>query len=376
VEPGSVAEPAGDQAGAGTGTNALIAGLVVETTAIRSVLVASVTDLDHVAGGLDVIGTNLLLAMILLLSIGLTSALFNATLDENRAQIEGWAHRLSGRAGTAVVPLTRLARRPASLVPRTGRAVAMLRLGTVLVLTALIYGFLSPDFGLDGRSLIVFASLLVGLGIVTYLAEGGSVLVSKLHLHTMASVRVYGVALTIAVGSVVISRLVDFRPGVLYGFVASAVLLAPTSLGRRQRAEVVLLPILLLLFASLVAWLLLVPLRAAAGSEGSWVIGLVEAIAAIVFVAGLEGAFFSLIPIDFMDGATIARWNRPVWAVVFGLSGFLFWHLLLNQDKAYLAAFAETKVVAAFTVVGLFSAATIVLWVYFHLVARRDEAAA
>ena len=347
----------------------------METTAVRSILVASVSDLDHVAAGLDVIGTNLLLALILLLSIGLTSALFNATLEENRAQIEGAVARLSSGARAAMLPLARVANGPVARLPRTGRAAAVGRLAAVLVLTALIYGFLSPDFGIDGRSLIVFVALLVGLGVITYLGEGGSVLVSELRLHTHAGVRVYGVALTIALGSVLISRLIDFKPGVLYGFVASAVLLAPASLGRRQQAEAALLPILFLLFASLAAWLLLVPLRAAGGGNASWLLGLVEAIAAIVFVAGLEAAFFAMIPIDFMDGATIARWNRPVWAVVFGLSGFLFWHLLLNQNKAYLAAFAETKVVAAFTVVALFSVATVVLWGYFHLSARRAAVA-
>jgi hypothetical protein len=193
------------------------------------------------------------------------------------------------------------------------------------------------------------------------------VLVGTLRLHVPSGVRIYGAAAAIAIGSVLISRLIDFRPGVLYGFVASAVLLAPVNLGRRQQAELVLIPTLLLIATSLVAWLVLLPLRAAGQTDSSWLLGLLEAIAAIVFVAGLESAFFNMIPIDFMDGAEIARWNRLVWAAVFGGSGFLFWHLLLNQNKSYLAAFAETKVIAAFAIVAMFSVATVVLWTYFHL---------
>jgi hypothetical protein len=341
---------------------------------MRSSLVASVTDLDHVTGSLDVIGTNLLLAMIMLLAIGLTSALFNATLDENRSEIEGWFARVSTRTSAVAAPLLRLLPTPLS-ESRIGRVGALGRLAAVLVLTALIYGFLSPDFGLDARSFVVFASLLVGLGVVTYLAEGGSVLVSNRRLHVAAGIRIYGAALAIAIGSVVVSRIIDFKPGVLYGFVASAVLLAPITLGRRQQAEIVLVPTLLLLAASLAAWLLLVPLRAASQSEESWMLGLLEAVAAIVFVAGLESVFFNMIPIDFMDGATIARWNRVVWAVTFGFSGFLFWHLLLNQNKSYLEAFAETKVIAAFVVVALFSIATLAIWTYFHLGKRRSAPA-
>lgn len=348
---------------------------MVETTTVRSTLVASVTDLDHVATSLDVIGTNLLLAMILLLAIGLSSALFNATLDENRAEIEGWFARASARATALSAPVVRQLRPRLPAIPSSGRAGAFGRFATVLVLTALIYGFLSPDFGLDGRSLIMFVAMLAGLGVVTYLAEGGSVLISNVRLHVPAGVRIYGAALAIAIGSVLLSRLIDFKPGVLYGFVASAVLLAPVTMGRRQQAEVVLIPIVFLLFASLSAWLLLLPIRAAGVTEDSWLLGLLEAVAAIVFVAGLESAFFNLIPIDFMDGATIARWNRVVWAVIFGFTGFLFWHLLLNQNKSYLEAFAETKVIAAFAVVGAFSLATALTWTYFHLGRRRLDPA-
>jgi hypothetical protein len=348
--------------------------LVVQATAIRSSLVASVTDLNHVSGSLDVIGTNLLLAMIMLIAIGLSSTLFNATLDENRSEIEGWFNRVTSRTSAVVAPLLRILPAPPP-GSRGGRLGALGRFAAVLVLTALVYGFLSPDFGPDARSFIVFLSLLVGLGVVTYLAEGGSVLVSNRRLHVAAGIRIYGAALAIAIGSVAISRIVDFKPGVLYGFVASAVVLAPITLGRRQRAEIVLVPMLLLLAASLVAWLLLGPLRAAGQSEDSWILGLLEAVAAIVFVAALESVFFNMIPIDFLKGATIARWNRAVWAVIFGFSGFLFWHLLLNQNKSYLQAFSQTKVIAAFAVVALFCIATVVIWTYFHIGKRRTAPA-
>ena len=344
---------------------------MVPTTAVRATIVASVSDLDHVATSLDVIGTNLLLALVLMLAIGLTSALFNATLKENRPEIDGWFDRMSRRALVIARPLVGFLRFRRLPVSMTGRAGALTRFAIILALTGLIYGFLSPDFGLDGRSAIVFISMLVGIGIVTYLAEGGTVLISNRRLHVPAGIRLYGAALAIAIGSVVISRVIDFKPGVLYGFIASAVLLVPVSLERRQAAESVLIPTILLLAASLTAWLLLLPLRAAHPGADSWGLGLLEAVAAIVFVAGLEGAFFNMVPIDFMDGATIARWNWGVWAVMFLASGFLFWHLLLNQNQSYLEALGNTKVVAAFAVVAVFSLATVLLWSYFHLARRR-----
>ena len=42
----------------------------------------------------------------------------------------------------------------------------------ILALSGLVYGFVSPSFGFDAPSLLLFLSLAIGLGIVTYAGEG------------------------------------------------------------------------------------------------------------------------------------------------------------------------------------------------------------
>ena len=64
----------------------------------------------------------------------------------------------------------------------------------------------------------------------------------------------------------------------------------------------------------LLAWLALGPLRVAA-QDGSWLTALAVTVAAAIFVGGLEGVFYSLIPLSFMDGAVLWRWSRVAWAL-------------------------------------------------------------
>ena len=59
------------------------------------------------------------------------------------------------------------------------------------------------------------------------------------------------------------------------------------------------------------------------------------ALAAIV-VSGLEAVAFGLMPFRFMPGVAIYRWNRLVWAVLFGASLFAFFHILIGPTSGYL----------------------------------------
>ena len=57
------------------------------------------------------------------------------------------------------------------------------------------------------------------------------------------------------------SRSVTFQPGLVYGFIASAVIVAPIALAKRDDATLVLVPAFGLLVVSVLAWLLLGPVR-------------------------------------------------------------------------------------------------------------------
>ena len=337
-------------------------------------LAASVRGPEALAFNPDVVLTNVLMTIVFVFMFGLTSEIFNSTLDANRREIEGWWGRLLRGPFRFLRPVLRADSMLDGLSASGPPGVAAHAL-VVLALVGLIYGFLSPDFGLNQQSLILFVSLVIGLGFVTYFTEGSTSLLAIRRHGANASVRLYGTAVLVAIASVIASRFIDFSPGLVYGFVASSLILAPVALARRDEAFLVLLPAIGLLLISLAAWFLLQPVRAAAG-DGSWLMALLDSILAIVVVAGLEGLFFTMIPLRFMDGAIIMRWSRLAWALVFGTVTFLWWQLLLNQNGAYAAAFQQASVQLVIGVLVLFMVTTGGIWTYFRFHVLAEEAAA
>ena len=212
--------------------------------------------------------TNIFLTLLLLFLFALTAEIFNSTMDEHRDEVHGWWLRLMrgpfGILGRLTVPgasLTRLAGQ--------GRFGSILRVLAVLCLLGLVYSALSPDFGLNSQTLVLFISLVVGLGFLTYFSEGSTTRLAASRYRANASIRLYGTAVLVSILAVVISRLVTFQPGLVYGFVASAVIVSPVAMGRRDNATLVLVPVVGMIVVCLCAWLLLGPVRAAAAGERS-----------------------------------------------------------------------------------------------------------
>ena len=73
-----------------------------------------------------------------------------------------------------------------------------IRIALILGVTGLVYGFLSPDFGLDATSVLLFASIVAGVGFVTFLSEGGGAFLASTRMRAPASVRLYVAAVAIA----------------------------------------------------------------------------------------------------------------------------------------------------------------------------------
>jgi hypothetical protein len=86
----------------------------------------------------------------------------------------------------------------------------------------------------------------------------------------------------------------------------------------------------------------------------------------VVFIAGLEGLVFTMLPLRFMDGAVVMRWSRLAWLAIFGTGVFLWWQLLLNRDAAYLDSFRQSSVHLVAIGLVLFMCTTGLVWGYFR----------
>ena len=98
-----------------------------------------------------------------------------------------------------------------------------------------------------------------------------------------------------------------------------------------------------------------------------------DTVAATIFVGGLEGLFFNLIPLTFMDGAVVYQWSKVAWAVLFGISTFLFWQLVINQYSSYLDSFRQANVQICLAILAVYGGLTALMWLFFRY-RRRAEA--
>jgi hypothetical protein len=73
-----------------------------------------------------------------------------------------------------------------------------------------------------------------------------------------------------------------------------------------------------------------------------------------------------MIPLTFLDGAAVWLWSRLAWVLIFGITTFLFWQLVINQYAAYLDAFQQPTIVAILVILGVYGSLTAGTWLYFR----------
>jgi len=308
-----------------------------------------------------VIGTNVILAFALLAVLLVSSSLFNDTLAENRYEIEDMLGVvlspfrkafgfLGGAAGFIAIP---------------SRVTRILALPVMLLATGFIYSFNDSGVGLNTDTLLLFFSLVIGIGITTVVYEGGQALVMQRRFHVEASMDVVPFALGVAAFFVILSRLVNFQAPILYGFVAAASILRATDVEEEQEGFAVAVPSFILLGLSLLAWGLLGPLRGFSGDSEQWLTHLPDEVAAIVFAGGVEGLVFAMIPLTFTDGIKVFHWQKLVWLVLFAVPAFLFSWVILNPEAESFGALLEGRVVMVFGLVLAYAAMTVGVWAYF-----------
>ena len=67
-----------------------------------------------------------------------------------------------------------------------------------------------------------------------------------------------------------------------------------------------------------------------------------------------------------MPGYLIYRWNRPLWAVLFGISVFAFIQILIGPTSGYVSALNPAAFIAAGGIFAIFGAFSLLTWGYFR----------
>jgi hypothetical protein len=314
----------------------------------RPELVRSVPDITEVSTDGDVLATNLALAGITIW-VFFSSVLFNQTMAQHRDEMTGWFAWLPDRKRLPKLPAT------SGIVERVALPVL------VLSGMGILYGLLEPGFGLNEASVVLFLSVTIGVGVVGFFYSSVEAWARRTSLGSVASVRTFPLALLVAAASVALSKLLDLHPGVVYGFAASCVVLG-TATEKAGEGRALVAPVTACLALSVLCWLLLAPARS---FPVDGVAHVLEGIAVIIFIGGLEGLLVNLLPLDVMDGAKIYRWSRRAWFALLLLCAFLFWHVLLNSQRQYFDSLREASSAAVLVAFLLYTLAGAGLWAWF-----------
>ena len=318
--------------------------------------------IDDISTDVGTVATNIVFAGVTLWVL-FSSVLLNQVLQDNRGEIDEKTGRLTR-------PFRRFVKRSGGSLRGMAPAVVA---AIVLAATGLIYGFLDPGFGFNRASLLLFLSAILGIGIMTYLCSGLEVAVTRRAHGLAASVRPYPASIAVAIASVVVSRLMDLQPGVVYGFVASTAITGPGLVEGRKQGGITVFPVVAALALSIIAFAVVEPIRASDAAAASFFGQLAIGVGIIVFIGGIEGVAFNMIPLAVTDGGKLFAWRKPVWAAIALLSAFLAWHVLLNRDRQSFDAVRKASSLSILVIFAFYSLLSLALWLYFRR--RRGEPA-
>lgn len=332
----------------------------------------SVLTPSDLSTSLDVIVLNVALAGFSLMLLLLSSELFNKTVEENHHTLTKWFKPVTSPfAGTFGAIGDGWKEKTAgtwfgAIAPPLG----------VLAIAALIYGGLEPGFGLNEKSLVMMLAVVITVGLITYWYNGGQILVSQRMFTTDAALRIFPMGVVIAAVCVLLTRLDGFQPGIIYGFIASAVLVGSVEPSKEQQGRTIFYAALALLALCLVAWLLVSPFRDLATDNDSWWAALPEAIAVGVFVGALEGTVFQMIPIKWLDGHKLWVWNKLAWALVAGITVFMFWAILIHSQSSAMSSVSHGTPAVAIVAMVVCLVLSVGFYAFFRLRGPELEAEA
>jgi hypothetical protein len=315
--------------------------------------------------------------------------LFNRTLEENYGEIAGRVRRARRRLRALFAQLlfrsSRRLRPSSSQGPppdSKSRSQAVrtdpereqtegkfwktpLGIVVFVLLSALLYGFLDPTFGPDLKSVAAFGGLVLGL-VVTLLVFSLPIALAYWRSAIRFSLSALPGTLAVGIACVLITRLTAFQPGYLYGLVITFVVAHELSLAAEGKAMAIATGSALVL--AVVAWFALLwvePLNPAQGDPGLSLIALQTALV-MALVASVELTVFGMMPVRFLPGDKVFRWNRRAWAILLGLAVFGFVYILVNPRQGYLADASRTPMVTIVVLLLSFGLGSVLFWAYFR----------
>jgi hypothetical protein len=291
-----------------------------------------------------------IVTIILLLIVGYPGTLLGSALGDEKNY-----ERLFGG-------VTRTWRKVTASVPRP-KAPGWVPVAAGMTLATIIAGFVDPGFGFNLGSLRVLASVAIAFVIQNIL---GWWLVRRALRITdpdlAPHVRFRFGSLVILLLAVLVSRLVGFEPGMVFGLLVG--LSFGVELAAAKQARVALVGAGYAFGLAMVGWLGYSLITGVVAAEpGFWAVFASETLSGLA-VSGIAALPLALLPIAFVEGGAIFAWRKSAWAIAYGVGLFAFFVILLPLPFSW----GEVGLPLA-TWVGLYLAyavLAIVVWGWFR----------
>lgn len=304
-------------------------------------LVSSVPSVQDISLEPVVLTVSAVLAVAVIMLMPFPAELFNTTFMDNYEKIRSWFPWLTRREREP------RKRRFWDTIPG---------LCVFLVLCAVLNGFLDPEFGLSSG--LLFLMLLVGVALTNVGLWLPDSLMRRKTNGDRGRLRALPLGLVVAALCVLVSRLIGFVPGYMYAAVVALVFTMPAGDDQEDRETPV--TVFTLFAAGLVAWFLLGVVRSAEGPV------FIEGVLAILTVATFEVLAVGLLPLRGLLGHKMMRAGRARWLIMWGLSLFAFFHIVINPANGYLTSSALVPLATTITLLLVFSAVSVWLWWHFN----------
>jgi hypothetical protein len=307
-----------------------------------------------------VIGTNLLLAALMMLPFSVAVEIFTRTLAENEASLQrkirplGWVARLQERFRHF-------------FMQRVGKNSLgdVLKVVGVMVFYGLVFSLLDKTwdpFSLKG--LILFGSMTVAYGLVG-VADDIIQWIRIRRWGLAAELKVRPTNILLAALSTTASRLLSLVPGLMFG-TPEALDTDEAQFDEPKRNKLLWISAITFVIIGLVVWVptIATDLLQRSGIFSSNIndaLGGIEAILLVIFAVALENLFVQMLGFRGSFGYALKKKSRWLWIILLILVTFIFYHTLINPNGELASALQEGNVLLLIGVVVVFILITLVM---------------
>ncbi len=317
-----------------------------------------------------VIGTNLLLAALMMLPFALAAEVFTRISAENEELLRD---KFKPTRWLLALP-RRIEKFLGTILKHQGTGGNILRVLLIIFFYGLAFSLLDRTwnpFSITG--LVLFLNMSVAYGIVGIADDLVQWRVLK-KWGKPAEITLRPTNIFIAAASTITSRLFTLVPGLMFG-TPEALAIDETSLEKARRNYLLKISAFTFLGIGFGLWALTtltsIMLRQNISEVFRNIIGGLEGFLLVVFAVALENTFVQMLGMPGSFGEAIRTKSRWLWALGLTFITFAFYHTLINPRGELSAAMQESNVRIFLGAAGAFVVFTLSFWAYLKIKGRK-----